>query len=368
MKHIILVIFAVIISVSLSAQKKATISGKFNAPVTFNKLYLELIGVSPVKKIDSCILADGKFNFEFKIFKPDIYRLTFNDRNFTSFIVSPGETILIESDNSDFKSNFKITGSVQSDQLVKMNRLLIPLNKIQDSIRSVSRDMPNTPENANLYIELGNQYRSADSSIKELIFSEFKKNPQSLAWVFFVNKFPASSELPRLKIIDSVLNANYAYNYFVIETHKQVLQEMKTAIGQPAPDITLMAPDSTMKSLSSLKGKVILLDFWASWCGPCRKENPNVVRIYNELHDKGFEVFSVSLDKDRKAWLNAIEKDGLVWENHVSDLKYWSSEGAAIYGVRAIPATFLIDRNGNIYAKSLRGADLENALRFLVEQ
>lgn len=368
MKQLILLLLAVVISSGLWAQKKATISGKFNTPVTFGKLYLELIGVSPVKKIDSCILADGKFNFEFKIFKPDIYRLTFNDKNFTSFIVSPGENIFIESDNSDFKSNFKITGSIQSEQLVNMNRLLSPLNKIQDSIRNVSKNLQNTPENSNLLIALGNQYRAADSAMKVLIFSEFKKNPQSLSWIFFVNKFPASSELPRLRVIDSVLNANYAYNYFVIETHKQVLQEMKTAIGQPAPDITLMAPDSTMKSLSSLKGKVVLLDFWASWCGPCRKENPNVVRIYSELHSKGFEVFSVSLDKDRKAWLNAIEKDGLVWENHVSDLKYWSSEGAAIYGVRAIPATFIIDRQGIIYAKSLRGSDLENALRFLVEQ
>ena len=368
MKHIILVSLALIIAVSLSAQRKATINGKINNAGTFTKLYLELIGVNPAKKIDSCTLVDGKFNFEFKIFKPDIYRLTFNDKNFTSFIVSPGDAIQVESDNADFKSNFKITGSKQTDQLIAMNKLLIPMNRKQDSIRGVSRDMPNTPDNATRLVELGNQYKSADSTIKDLIFSEFKKNPQSLAWIFFVNKLPASSELPRLKIIDSVLNANYAYNYFVIETHKQVLQEMKTAVGQPAPDITLMAPDSTMKSLSSLKGKVVLLDFWASWCGPCRKENPNVVKIYGELHDKGFDIFSVSLDKDRKAWLNAIQKDGLIWDNHVSDLKYWDSEGAAIYGVRAIPATYIIDRNGKIYAKNLRGAELENALKFLVEQ
>jgi thiol-disulfide isomerase/thioredoxin len=113
--------------------------------------------------------------------------------------------------------------------------------------------------------------------------------------------------------------------------------------------------------LSSLKGKVVLIDFWASWCGPCRKENPNVVRIYNKYHNEGFEIFGVSLDRNRDSWLKAIKNDNLSWI-HVSDLKYWQSEGARLYGVNSIPFTVLLDKDGKILAKGLRGKSLEDKL------
>lgn len=134
-------------------------------------------------------------------------------------------------------------------------------------------------------------------------------------------------------------------------------------IGDVAPDIKLKDPEGNELSLSSMKGKIVLLDFWASWCGPCRRENPNVVKTYHEYKDQGFTVFSVSLDNNREKWLNAISKDGLVWENHVSDLKGWKSAGAAKYGVRSIPSTFLIDEKGEIVAVNLRGPNLERKLK-----
>lgn len=173
--------------------------------------------------------------------------------------------------------------------------------------------------------------------------------------VAFSKKFPDS---PLSKTIEEqTFQVEQAYNEYLATKNGGV---------KTAPEISLQDPNGKVLKLSSLRGKVVLVDFWASWCGPCRRENPNVVRIYNTYKDKGFTVFSVSLDEDPLAWKAAIKADGLIWPYHVSDLLSWSTPLTVKYGFDSIPFTVLVDKNGQIVATGLRGQELEQKIKTLL--
>jgi len=190
-----------------------------------------------------------------------------------------------------------------------------------------------------------------------------KGNKASYVTPYFLSRIQYGKEADQLDSLVTALDPKLQEVASVVELKEKIKKLKKVAIGQIAPDFTQNDPDGNPIKFSDIysQNELTLLDFWASWCGPCRAENPNVVAVYNENEDKGFTVFGVSLDKDKDAWLKGIDDDGLTW-THVSDLSYWSNAAAKLYAVSGIPHSILVDKNGKILAKNKRGDELSKAV------
>lgn len=363
---ILICLLAALGTVQAQVQKLTSLSGKIANHSHYTTIFLDTLGQQKSLNVASSpIAADGSFSMKTLVLKPDIYKLKFEENNFIYMIISPGENITIQTAGPKLDFSAKISGSPQTLDLFTSMNAVAPYNQRIDSLNKQYTAMVNMPEKESLIPGIITALTNAEKARKDNIASYIRKNPSSLAWLFYLDKFDFSTDFEVIDMLDRGLYSTFPKNVIVRQLHKQAAAERQLGIGQEAPEITLTNPEGKTVSLSSLRGSIVLIDFWASWCGPCRKENPNVVQLYQKYHAKGFEIFSVSLDKSREAWLKAIADDHLTW-THVSDLGYWKSAPALLYGVTSIPFTLLLDRRGKIIAKKLRGESLEQKLAELM--
>lgn len=313
--------------------------------------------------------ANGNFAMDFETpLAPGIYNFRIGAKRVNLFFDGTERTVSITGDlNTIQQYNFNVTGSKSSQALAQIMNGLVNRQYQADDIE-------------NFIDTVSNPLLGAFVAYKALGGNPDFLDLQKKAQARLVSSMPNDPN-------------TVEYGKYLAQVERQLQAKManqKVRVGQPAPDIALKSPSGKEYSLADLKGSIVLLDFWASWCGPCRRENPNVVKVYEKYKKQGFTVFSVSLDgvdtrsrsrvqsedqvnklleRSKDRWVNAIAQDGLAWEYHVSDLKKWESLPAATYGVRSIPRTFMIDREGKIAALNLRGAQqIERELIKILEK
>ena len=376
MKKIISILLILII-ISCKGEK-ATFNNENNYYLEFIQqtdkyIYLYKIDRNNPLKIDSSKSAKGIHQFNISLLKSDIFLVGTSPEKSVLFIGSPNESNKFLFTNGEYEE-LVVTGD-------STNVLLQKYFKFRNNIISQIQNI-NTPNEEEKIIKRNSILTSYQTYIKEFI-AENKNSPCLIMLLGEIqNPMDFKDELTLIKIVIQEKFEQQKYlkeivklieqakqqEEFIFQQKNKVKEEQNTRkelginIGAIAPEINLKGPNGDLISLSSLKGKVVLLDFWASWCRPCRAENPNVVRLYNKYKDKGFTVYSVSLDQNKDKWLAAINQDQLTWSNHVSELTGWKSSAGAKYGISSIPKTFLINKKGEIIGYDLRGNELEQKL------
>lgn len=344
MKQIFIVALVAVMAIGCNTESDANfdgyiISGKLENVQAGSQVFLDLIDNKRVNVIDTAVLQkDNTFKMKGQVKDKSLVRLRvgMTPNNNVMLILGPKERVNLEADFQKLRTyDYKLTGSPESEQLHQLyqtiqSKGLQDKGYIREYVKSASS--PLLAYIAINHLDVGEDYE---------LYQELAKRMNS-----------EMGELPLAK----------EFNGYVAS----MANVKNTAVGKEAPDIKLQSPEGSEIALSSLRGKIVLIDFWSSWCKPCRRENPNVVKVYNEYKNKGFDIYSVSLDNNKQKWLDAIEQDNLTWKSHVSDLGGWGSSAAALYNVKSIPQTFLVDKEGKIIAKNLRGAALETKLAELL--
>lgn len=309
-------------------------------------------------------IQNGEFILKGKVTNPGVHTLRVEGIRSSAQIFLENSEITFTADKDDLRGA-KVTGSKSHDVYSKyqdLNKQLSEESRPLNMAYSEARKANNESEMKKLEEKFKEARVKQTARVEEFV----KQNNKSVASAYILSSMASRYDDPnKLEAAINSLDKSLDDNMYVQNMRKVLVVAKKTAIGQTAMDFTQNDVDGKPVSLSDFRGKVVLVDFWAAWCGPCRAENPNVVEAYNKFKSKGFTVLGVSLDKTKDKWVEAIEKDGLTW-TQVSDLKYWDNEVSTMYGVRAIPANVLVGKDGKILAKNLRGDALHEKLAELL--